>query len=187
MSSIQVQLPDGSVREVPQGTTPLSIAQDISPRLAQAALVARIRPLKAAAAGAASADGSEASMYGAEDPHAERLVDLSTPLQEDVALQLVTERDPDALKVLRHSAAHVLATAVLELFPETKLGHGPATESGFFYDFYRPTPFSPEDLQKIEKKMQELVQQNIPYAREFLPRDEGLAEFKKDGDFMKCH
>ena len=76
---------------------------------------------------------------------------------------------------------------MLELFPETKLGHGPPTESGFFYDFYRPTPFTPEDLEKIEKKMQELVQQNIPYAREFLPRDQGLAEFKKEGDFMKCH
>ena len=87
----------------------------------------------------------------------------------------------------RHSSAHLLAAAVLELFPETKLGHGPATESGFFYDFYRPTPFTPEDLEKIEKKMQELVQQNLPYAREFLPRDEGLEKFKNEGDFMKCH
>ena len=76
---------------------------------------------------------------------------------------------------------------MLELFPETKLGHGPSTESGFFYDFYRPTPFTPEDLEKIEKKMQELVQQNMPYAREFLPRDEGLEQFKTEGDFMKCH
>jgi len=80
-----------------------------------------------------------------------------------------------------------LAAAVLELFPETKLGHGPATENGFFYDFYRPTPFTPEDLQKIEKKMQELAQQNIPYAREFFPREEGLEKFKAEGDFMKCH
>ena len=68
---------------------------------------------------------------------------------------------------------------MLELFPETKLGHGPATESGFFYDFYRPTAFTPEDLEKIEKKMQELVQQNIPYAREFLPRDQGWRSSKK--------
>ena len=67
-------------------------------------------------------------------PHAQRLVDLSTPLQEDVALELLTDKAPDALKVLRHSAAHVMATAVTELFPETKLGHGPATETGFFYD-----------------------------------------------------
>ena len=89
--------------------------------------------------------------------------------------------------VYRHSSAHLLAAAVLELFPETKLGHGPATETGFFYDFYRPTPFTPEDLEKIEKKMQELVQQDIPYAREFLPRTEGLEKFKAEGDFMKCH
>ena len=67
---------------------------------------------------------------------------------------------------------------MLELFPETKLGHGPATENGFFYDFYRPTPFTPEDLQKIEKKMQELAQQDIPYAREFLPREEGLEQLQ---------
>jgi threonyl-tRNA synthetase len=80
-----------------------------------------------------------------------------------------------------------MAAAVLELFPETKLGHGPATESGFFYDFYRPTPFTPEDLEKIEKKMQEIVQRNEPYAREFLPREEGLTRFKAEGDFMKCH
>ncbi|MGC2499444.1 MAG: TGS domain-containing protein, partial [Acidobacteriaceae bacterium] len=150
MSSIQVQLPDGSQREVPAGTTPLAIAESISPRLAQAAVVARIRPLRAAVPTTAASDGAEASMYAAEDPHAERLVDLGTPLQEDVALQLITERDPEALKVLRHSAAHVLATAVTELFPETKLGHGPATDAGFFYDFWRPTPFTPEDLKLIE-------------------------------------
>ena len=76
---------------------------------------------------------------------------------------------------------------MLELFPETKLGHGPATENGFFYDFYRETAFTPEDLEKIEKKMQELVQQNLPYAREFLPRQEGLEKLKAEGDFMKGH
>ena len=76
---------------------------------------------------------------------------------------------------------------MLELFPETKLGHGPATENGFFYDFHRETAFTPEDLEKIEKKMQELVQRNLPYAREFLPRKEGLEKFKGEGDFMKCH
>ncbi len=80
-----------------------------------------------------------------------------------------------------------MAAAVLELFPETKLGHGPATESGFFYDFYREKPFTPEDLEAIEKKMQELVKQDLPYAREFLPRNEGLERFKSEGDFMKCH
>ncbi|MGB6133975.1 MAG: threonine--tRNA ligase [Acidobacteriaceae bacterium] len=187
MSSIQVQLPDGSVRQVPAGTTPLAIAESISPRLAQAALVARIRPLKAAPAATASADGTEASMYASEDTHAERLVDLSTPLHEDVSLQLVTDRDPDALKVLRHSAAHVLATAVLELFPDTKLGQGPATDSGFFYDFWRPTPFTPEDLKLIEGRMAEVVARDEKFVREFEPRDEGLAKFRAGNDFMKVH
>ena len=158
--SIHVKLPDGSVKEVPKGTTALDIAKSIGSRLAEAAL-------------AAKTNGD--------------LIDLTRPLEKDTDLRILTDRDPEALEVYRHSSAHLLAAAVLELFPDTKLGHGPPTDSGFFYDFYRPTPFSPEDLEKIEKKMQELVQQNIPYAREFLPRDQGLAEFKKEGDFMKCH
>jgi threonyl-tRNA synthetase len=186
MSSIQVQLPDGSVKDVPSGTTPLAVAESISPRLAQAAVVARIRPLKAAAVSASAATG-EAEMYGAEDTHAERLVDLSTPLQEDVALQLLTERDVEALKVLRHSAAHVMATAVTELFPETKLGHGPATESGFFYDFWRPTPFSPEDLKLIEGRMAEVTARDEKFVREQESREKGLEEFKTGNDFMKVH
>jgi threonyl-tRNA synthetase len=187
MASIQIQLPDGSVREVPAGTTPLAIAESISPRLAQAALVARIRPLKAEAASSSSGTGSEASMYGAEDPHAERLVDLSTPLEEDVALELLTDRNPDALKVLRHSAAHVLATAVLELFPETKLGHGPATDAGFFYDFWRPAPFTPEDLKLIEGRMAEVVARDEKFVRELEPHAEGLEQFRAGNDFMKVH
>src|ERR1051326_8532666 len=158
--SIHVKLPDGSVKEVPKGTTALEIAKDISPLLADAAL-------------AAKTNGN--------------LIDLTRPLESDTDLTLLREQNPEALEVYRHSSAHLLAAAVLELFPETKLGHGPATESGFFYDFYRPTPFTPEDLEKIEKKMQELVQQDIPYAREFLPRKEGLDRFKTEGDFMKCH
>jgi threonyl-tRNA synthetase len=187
MSSIQVQLPDGSAREVPSGTTPLAIAESISPRLAQAAVVARIRPLKAAAVASGSPDGSEASMYGAENTQAERLVDLTTPLQEDVALQLLTEKDAEALKVLRHSAAHVLATAVTELFPETKLGHGPATDSGFFYDFWRPTPFTPDDLKLIEGRMAEVTARDEKFVREQESREQGLEQFKSATDFMKVH
>src|SRR6185503_11005747 len=107
-----------------------------------AVVVARVKPLKAVAAGTtASEEESEASMYGATST-GERLVDLSAPLTEDVALELLKESDEAALKVVRHSAAHVMATAILELFPETKLGHGPATDTGFFYDVYRETPFS---------------------------------------------
>ncbi len=173
--SIHVKLPDGSEKEVPKGTTAIDIAKSISPRLADAALVAKAMPL--------GSNGDAPAGEGARPT----LIDLTRPLEKDTDLRILTDRDPEALEVYRHSSAHLLAAAVLELFPETKLGHGPATESGFFYDFYRPTPFTPEDLDKIEKKMQELVQQDIPYAREFLPRDQGLAEFKNEGDFMKCH
>jgi threonyl-tRNA synthetase len=196
MSSIHVQLPDGSQREVPSGTTPLAIAESISARLAQAAVVARIRPLKATQGapfkpsvdlnGQSAATG-EAAMYATENTHTERLVDLTTPLQEDVALQLLTDKAPEALKVLRHSAAHVLATAVTELFPETKLGHGPATETGFFYDFWRPTPFTPEDLKLIEGRMAEVTARDEKFVRENEMRDQALEEFKTGNDFMKVH
>src|SRR6266576_2927398 len=168
--NIHIKLPDGSSKELPKGTTALDVAKSISPRLADAAIAAKARPIAP----------SEQSPNG-------DLIDLTRPLEKDTDLRILTEKDPEALGVYRHSSAHLLAAAVVELFPETKLGHGPATESGFFYDFYRETPFTPWDLEKIEKKMQELVQQNLPYAREFLPRDEGLQRFKSEGDFMKCH
>ena len=187
--NIAVHLPDGSVKEVPAGTTPLDIANSISPRLAAASVVARLIPVNAPASEKAEGEqeSAEAAMYAAEDTAAPRLVDLATPLKEDTKLELVTEKDPEALKVVRHSAAHVLATAVLELFPETKLGHGPATENGFFYDFYREKPFTPEDLAAIEKKMAEVVGRDEKFVREYEPREEALAEFAKDGDFMKTH
>ena len=185
--NIRIQLPDGSVREVPQGTTPLDVANSISPRLAAAVVVARITPLAVKETVAAHTAEGEAAMYAAEDPNAPRLVDLAYPLTEDVALELLKESDADALKVARHSAAHVLATAVTELFPETKLGHGPATDSGFFYDFYRPTPFTPDDLAKIEERMAEVVARDEKFTREYVPREKGLARFKADDDFMKLH
>ncbi len=187
-NSIAIHLPDGAVREVPSGTTPLEIANSISPRLAAASVVARLTPLTGNnSSEAKSAESGEAAMYSAEDTSAPRLVDLSTPLNEDARLELVTEKDPEALKVVRHSAAHVLATAVLELFPETKLGHGPATDSGFFYDFYREKPFSEEDLSAIEKKIAEVVARDEPFVREYEPRERALQEFERDGDFMKTH
>ena len=126
-------------------------------------------------------------MYAAEDARRPRLVDLATPLTADTQLELVKENDPEALKVVRHSAAHVLATAVLELFPETKLGHGPATDAGFFYDFYREKPFTPDDLAAIEKKMAEVVARDEKFVREYEPREQALEEFERDGDFMKTH
>jgi threonyl-tRNA synthetase len=197
--SIKVYLPDGSIKDFPAGSTPLDVANSISPRLAAASIVARIRP--AAANGTSNGHGNssdpsqeatqeaspEAGMYAAEQADAERLVDLTTPLHEDTSVQLLTEKDADALKVVRHSAAHVMATAVLELFPETKLGHGPATDAGFFYDFYRPTPFTPEDLKAIEAKMAEVVARNEPFVREWEPRDQSLDRFKAGNDFMKAH
>jgi threonyl-tRNA synthetase len=207
--NIRIKLPDGSDKEMPKGTTALEVAKSISPRLADAAIAAKVRPLESGN-GASTGGGARTSTEDAGDarpstqnqagegarptqPVAPQssgdgdLIDLTRPLERDTELRILTERDPEALGVYRHSSAHLLAAAVLELFPETKLGHGPATDSGFFYDFYRETPFTPEDLEKIEEKMQELVQQNLPYAREFLPRDEGLQRFKSEGDFMKCH
>jgi threonyl-tRNA synthetase len=186
--TIAVHLPDGAIREVPAGTTPLEIANSISPRLAAACVVARLTPLGGAKEIAAAQEhGSEAAMYGAEDAAAPRLVDLTTPLIADTKLELVKETDPEALKVVRHSAAHVLATAVLELFPETKLGHGPATDAGFFYDFHRAKPFTPEDLALIQAKMAEVVARDDKFVREYEPREQALTEFDRDGDFMKTH
>src|SRR5947209_7324350 len=158
--SIHIKLPDGSTKEVPKGTTALDVAKSISPRWADAALVAKT-------------NGD--------------LIDLTRPLDKDTDLRILTERDPEALQVYRHSSAHLLATAVLELFPETKLGHGPATEAGFFYDFYRPTPFTPDDLAAIEQRMREVVARDEPFVREFEPRAEGLEQYRAHNDFMKIH
>jgi threonyl-tRNA synthetase len=187
--TIAVHLPDGAIREVPSGTTPFDIANAISPRLAAAAVVARLTPVTAPPSQGPASDNesAEAAMYSAEDSAAPRLVDLSTPLTADTRLELIKENDPEALKVVRHSAAHVMATAVLELFPETKLGHGPATDAGFFYDFYRPTNFTPEDLAAIEAKMKEVVARDEKFLRVYEPREQALEEFNRDGDFMKTH
>ncbi len=184
---IKIQLPDGSVREVSRGTTAHDVAMSISPRLAAAVVVARIRPLTAATADSGvEEEGSEAAMYGGASG-GERVVDLAAPLNEDVALELLKETDEAALKVVRHSAAHVMATAILELFPETKLGHGPATDSGFFYDVYRETPFSEDDLAAIERRMGEVVARDEKFVREIESRDMGLKDYSEHGDFMKVH
>ena len=197
---IRVQLPDGSVREVASGTTPLEIAESISPRLAQVVVVAKVKPLAGLDINQAEggqddrpADASAEAMYGAgyatdpTDPTAEKIVDLTAPLTEDVALWLLKESDEASLKVMRHSAAHVMATAVMELFPETKLGHGPATEAGFFYDVYRKTPFSDADLAAIEKRMGEVVARDEKFVRQQEPREIGLETYEKQGEFMKVH
>jgi threonyl-tRNA synthetase len=196
---IQVQLPDGSRREVARGVTPLEIATGISPRLAAAVVIARIRPLASSTQVSESRPGtptdanansdSEAAMYsaaGAGDDGT-RLVDLAAPLNQDVELWLLKESDEAVLKVLRHSAAHVMATAILELFPETKLGHGPATDNGFFYDVYRATPFTEADLAAIEARMTEIVARNEPFVRVEETRDKSLADYTAAGEFMKLH
>jgi len=190
--TIQVQLPDGAIKVVPSGTTPFDVAHSISPRLADAVVLARIQPLSDATSTPAPTtptddDTSESAMYAAPDAGASRLVDLSTPLTEDVALWLLKESDPDALPILRHSAAHLMATALLELFPETKLGHGPATPNGFFYDVYRPTAFTPTDLEAIEARMAEIAARDEKFVREFKPREEILNEYRHANDFMKVH
>ena len=193
---IRVQLPDGSIREVPQGTTPRDIATSISPRLAAAVVVARVRPLAGLDINLSEGGEDDAppdpkddtgAMYGAGDPQAEKLVDLATPLTEDVELTLLKEADEASLQVLRHSTAHVMATAILELFPETKLGHGPATDSGFFYDVFRETPFSEHDLAAIEARMAEVVARDEPFVRESEPRELGLEAYERQGEFMKVH
>jgi threonyl-tRNA synthetase len=192
---IRIQLPDGSLREVPRGTSPLDIATSISPRLAAAVVVARVRPLNAAAPTDTSTDEApstqtEEAMYSGPNSDAERgerIVDLSAPLTEDVALELLKEDNPAALRVLRHSAAHVMATALLELFPETKLGHGPATDNGFFYDVYRETPFTEADLAAIEARMKDVVNRDERFERVEEPREQGLADYERSGEFMKVH
>ncbi len=187
---IQIELPDGSVRAVARGTTPKEVAMSISPRLAAAVVIARIRPLTGRADEGVAEDESavsEASMYAAAGGAGERLVDLAAPLHEDVALELLKEGDDASLKVMRHSAAHVMATAILELFPETKLGHGPATDNGFFYDVYRETPLSESDLRAIEARMAEVVGRDEPFVREEESREKGLLDFERAEEFMKVH
>src|SRR3954453_19528418 len=150
MDSLTITLPDGSQQSVPQGTRPLDVAQSISPRLATEAIVARV-------------NGD--------------LFDLTRPLETDGSVEILTPKSPDALPVYRHSTAHLLAAAVLELFPETQLGIGPPTDSGFYYDFQRPTPFTPEDREKIEKKMWEIQARNLTYDRLMTLKDEGLRKY----------
>ena len=165
MELIQVTLPDGKVQEVPKGTTPADIARKISPRLAEAAFVARV---------AQPSDGEG------------ELIDLRRPLEENVKLQILTDKDPDALFVFRHSAAHLLAAAVMELFPNVKLGIGPPVDNGFFYEFLREEPFTPEDLERIEKKMHELAAQDLPNERKLMPKPEAIELYKKTNQIFKC-
>jgi threonyl-tRNA synthetase len=151
--SITVTLPDGSQKSVPPGSRPLDIAKSIGQRLADDAVVARVNG---------------------------QMWDLTRPLEGDAKLEILTSRNPEALNVYRHSTAHLLAAAVLELFPETKLGIGPPTDTGFYYDFQRDTPFTPEDLERIEKRMWELQAKDLPYERQLTPKQVGLQKYADD-------
>src|SRR5579864_3410390 len=172
MEQLQVTLPDGKVQEVPKGTTPADIARKISPRLADAALVARVT----------ATNGTPLP----NAPDLGELIDLRRPLEENVKLQILTEKDPDALFVFRHSAAHLLAAAVMELYPNVKLGIGPPIDTGFFYEFLRDQPFTPEDLAKIEAKMHELAAQDLPNERKLMPKPQALELYKKTNQIFKC-
>jgi len=115
----------------------------------------------------------------------DRMVDLSTPLDRDVSLRLVTPDSPEALELYRHSAAHLMAAAVTNLYPGTQCGIGPATDEGFFYDFVVPRPFVPEDLEAIEAKMKDLARQDLAYERRMLPKDEAKRYFDQRGEPLK--
>jgi len=159
MDTIQITLPDGAKREVPKGTTAAEVARQISPRLAKEALVART-------------NGD--------------LVDLNRPLEKDTSLAILTAKDPDAVQVFRHSAAHLLAAAVLELYPDVKLGIGPPIDYGFFYEFLRPEPFTQADLEKIEAKMHEIAARDVPNERKLLPKTEALELYRESKQEFKC-
>jgi threonyl-tRNA synthetase len=114
-----------------------------------------------------------------------QLVSLDTPLEEDMELEWIGEDSEEALDVLRHSASHLLAHAVLDLFPGTQTGVGPAVENGFYYDFLRDSPFTPEDLEAIEKKMREIVKRDVPIERVILSKDSALKLFREQGQDLK--
>ncbi|MBI4461539.1 MAG: threonine--tRNA ligase [Acidobacteria bacterium] len=157
--TIRVTLGDGRSHEVPRGTTPLELLRRVDPKLAERALVARQNG---------------------------ELWDLHRPLEADTELAILTAEEREGLDVFRHSSAHLLAAAVLELFPDVKLGVGPPTEQGFFYEFLREQPFTPEDLEKIEKKMAEIVARDLPFERKLVPREEGLRYYREHNQEFKC-
>ncbi|HKM62519.1 MAG TPA: threonine--tRNA ligase [Acidisphaera sp.] len=146
-----ITLPDGSVRRYDGPVTGTSVAADIGPGLARAALAMKL-------------DG--------------RMVDLATPIDRDAAVVFVTRRDPEALELIRHDAAHVLAEAVQALYPGTQVTIGPAIENGFYYDFARNDPFTPDDFAPIEAKMREIVARNAPFERRVVSRDDAIRLFE---------
>ena len=156
---IKVSLPDGSVREYEDGASPFDVAKSISNSLAKKALAARV-------------DGE--------------LRDLMRPLEGDASIEIVTANDADGLELIRHDAAHVLAQAVQELYPDAQVTIGPVIDDGFYYDFAREEPFSTEDFEKIEKKMREIVDADYPIIREVWAKEDAIETFKKIGEDYKA-
>jgi threonyl-tRNA synthetase len=156
---IHITLPDGSRREFPAPLSVAEVAASIGAGLAKAALAGKV-------------DG--------------KLVDLSHRIERDVALEIVTEKHPDALEVVRHSTAHLLAQATQRLFPDTQVTIGPVVDNGFYYDFARKTPFTPEDLERIETEMKKIATEGLVVTRSVMGRDEAVAFFKAKGELYKA-
>jgi threonyl-tRNA synthetase len=154
-----ITLPDGSIRQFDRAVTLMEVAESIGPGLAKAALAGRI-------------DG--------------KLVDLSRVIETDASVAIVTGRDAEGLEVIRHSTAHLLAQAVKSLYPTAQVTIGPVVDNGFYYDFAFERPFTPEDLEAIEKKMEDLASQAIPVKREVMPRDRAIEFFRKQGEEYKA-
>lgn len=157
--SLAITLPDGSVRQLPPGSTARDLAANISKSLAKAAIAARVN--------------------GA-------VVDLSAGLPQNAQVAILTRDAPEALEIIRHDCAHVMAEAVQLLYPGTQVTIGPAIENGFYYDFARDTPFTPEDLTAIEAKMREIIAADEPFIREEWPREQAIAHFKSIGETYKA-
>lgn len=156
---ITITLPDGSKREYPSGITGADIALSISPRLLEAALAAQVSG---------------------------ELIDLSRKIENDSKVRIITAKDPEGLELIRHDAAHIMAEAVKELYPETQVTIGPAIENGFYYDFARNKPFTPEDLEKIEARMKEISARNEVIKREVWNRNEAVKFFLSQGEKYKA-
>ena len=158
MSDITLTMPDGAKRVVAAGTTGADVAKAISPSLLKRTV---------------------AMVLGGT------LSDLAEPIMRDATIKFVTRTDPEALELIRHDAAHVVAEAVQALWPGTQVTIGPVIENGFFYDFDKAEPFTPEDLPRIEKKMQEIIDKNAPFTREVWRRDKAKEHFKAKGENFK--
>jgi threonyl-tRNA synthetase len=154
----QVTLPDGSIRSFDQAVSIIEIATDIGPGLAKATLAGKVNG---------------------------QLVDASFIISDDAEVSIITSRDEEALELMRHDAAHVMAQAVQELYPGTQVTIGPAIEDGFYYDFYRDEAFTPDDLTLIEQRMHEIVKRDLPIVREVMDRDQAVTTFAGLGEDYK--